>query len=362
MKTKTRCAPPVLRWTTLLFFAAITAPFATTPASAQVLPGEIVFLAGSGSQAASLLKADAAGNRSIISKFGVRGNGPDFKTAVGGIAVGPDGMLYLSGQTSAFETSVFRINPTTGDRTIISGPTVGGGPELSGEADLVVAPDGQIFLTSSLTDSIVQVDPITGNRTLVSGPGRGTGPAMTHPFGLTRTPAGDFYSYITSDPSFGDLVYFIDADSGNRTIVSGGPVGSGASFQDIGTDVTLLPDGDLASGAFRRILRIDPATGNRSELSSNTVGSGPEIDFQSFEWLTVDSHGSILGTVVGTGIFRVNPATGDRTLLTGTSVGGGVSVSAYREAVEYVPEPATWTLAVIGIASLWFTRRCKITG
>jgi hypothetical protein len=286
----------------------------------------------------------STGGRAILSQFGVRGAGPDFDYSIGGIDVSPQGDIYVAGTGGS---SIFRIDPASGDRTVVSSPTVGSGPTFTSEGDLVVGPAGDLFVARE--DAIYRVDPTTGDRFLVSGPGKGTGQALVHVVGLTLTPSGDLFTLETSGGT--DLVFFVDGATGDRSIVSGGDVGGGPAFNEAGIDVELLRDGDLAAvDHANRILRIDPATGDRSVLAGPGRGGGPDLG--SLEWLSLDSDGFLLAAD-GDSIFRVDPATGARTIVT-------ADVPAHmRQAVEYFVVPEPTSLALLGLGGLGLIRPCR---
>ena len=80
--------------------------------------------------------------------------------------------------------SLFSIDPATGDSTLISQwdniCCVGTGPGIAQSIQLAIDPDGTILLAGNLMapevgQGVLRVDPSTGNRTLVSGSGQGTG-------------------------------------------------------------------------------------------------------------------------------------------------------------------------------------------
>src|SRR5262245_4454624 len=307
-------------------------------ASAAIPPEDFLFLNDSVSgQPAAVVQADRiTGNRTIVSQFGVRGAGPNFDYSIGGIDVAPNGNIYVSGPNGS---SIFKIDPATGDRTVISSSVIGSGPLFSSEGDLVIGPLGDIFVARE--NSIIRVNPTTGDRFLVSGPGKGSGQQLQHVTGLTVTLSGSFFAFETSaiTPD-DDLVFFVDGATGNRTIISGGNIGSGPAFNHFGFDVELLPGGDLAVVDHAdRILRVNTTTGARSILAGPGVGTGPALE--RLEWLTLDSTGFLIAAEPFNQIFRVNPANGDRSIITGGGIGIGPAMNN-REAVEYtlVPEPS----------------------
>jgi hypothetical protein len=235
---------------------------------------------------------------------------------------------------------------------VISSFLVGSGPTFSGEGDLVIGPSGDIFVARN--HLIVGVNPITGNRTVISGPGTGSGQQLVHVTGLTLTPSGNFFAFETSASSpDDDLVFFVNGATGDRTIVSGGNIGSGPAFNHFGFDVELLLDGDLAvADHANRILRVNTTTGARSILSGPGVGGGPVLGgpgIDGIEWLTLDSTGFLIAARPSGPIFRVDPANGNRSIITSAGFGTGPAL-LNREAVEYiVAEPSSVLLAGLSL-------------
>ena len=110
--------------------------------------------------------------------------------------------------------AVFRIDPVTGDRTVLSGMGVGSGPSLLQVRGVAVDRWGQIYVTDaeSTRRRVVRIDPISGSRTLVSGTDRGTGPNLVAPFALAFDSEGELY---LSDISTGlDAIFHIDIRTG----------------------------------------------------------------------------------------------------------------------------------------------------
>jgi hypothetical protein len=310
----------------------------------QLEHGDIVYSrddAGSGKFNVVYKLSGGMGDPIVVSQPGVRGSGPDFGSLIGGMAVDSQYQILLLG----FDASaVFKIDPATGDRSILSGPGVGTGPALDGANDIGLSHYlDRIFVSSGTAHSIIEVDRFTGDRTLVTGPGRGNGPTLEHPMGLTRTFTGDFYAFDADT----EAVFFVDGSTGDRRIVSGAGTGSGPEFSGAGSDVVLLPDGTLAvSDHEERLLRVDPATGARSILTGEGVGGGPNPDFM--EYVTLNANGTLLATSATDGLILVDPATGDRSWVTGSEdawVNGGV----FREGIQANPEPSAVGLGVVGL-------------
>jgi hypothetical protein len=166
------------------------------PALGQLYYGDIVYSrddAGSGPRNAVYKLDRGIGEPIVVSQPGVRGSGPDFGSLIGGMAVDSEYQILLLGFDGG---ALFKIDPTTGDRSILSGQGVGSGPGMDGANDIGLAPAlNRIFVSAGTAHSIIEVDRSSGNRTLVTGPGRGRGPTLEHPVGLTMTQGGDFYAF-----------------------------------------------------------------------------------------------------------------------------------------------------------------------
>jgi DNA-binding beta-propeller fold protein YncE len=163
---------------------------------------------------------------------------------------------------------------------------------------------------------ILAVDPATGDRSVLSSAGVGSGPDFTAPSGVTVDPAESIL-YVTDGTV--DAVFAVDPASGNRSIVSSNGVGAGPELGNPGEIVFDAADGSLivadggssAGGGATNppyLLRIDPVSGTREVLTSNTVGSGPGLSF--FNGLALEQGGTVL---LGQGnieaVLRVDPLT-----------------------------------------------------
>jgi hypothetical protein len=89
------------------------------------------------------------------------------------------------------------VGPATGARTIISSDSVGAGPIFGSVSPggLAIEADGQLVATGSFsadggpTDrGVIRVDPLTGNRTIVSSNAVGLGPSLLSVTGIAVVP------------------------------------------------------------------------------------------------------------------------------------------------------------------------------
>jgi sugar lactone lactonase YvrE len=257
---------------------------------------------------------------------------------------------------------VLRIDPATGARTTVSSSSVGTGPALSDPNGIAVAANGDLFVADfSAFDGnggIFRIDPVTGNRTEVASNSHGSGPAFGFgPDGIAIAPDG---SLVVVD-TYGYQVLRVDPATGNRTTISSNSVGTGPTF-DYVYGLALEPDGHILVGdrdgfdGNGGIIRIDPATGNRTTVSSNAVGLGPALNGPASLALAPD--GSIItGTTGADGgaVFRVDPVSGNRTLISSNASPPGAPAFTEIYGVLIVPD-STYRATVLADAPAGYWR------
>ncbi len=348
--------------------AAVSALFLhASPASQAVIlsPGDILVTdISSNSQGAGplgIIKVDpATGDRTIVSGFGV-GSGPDIIEPFG-VVVALNGDILVS---DLYGESIFRVDPTTGDRTLVSGPGVGAGPAFGGAVGIALGPGNSLIVTTASTHEsagvsygdVYRVDLATGDRTTLSSSflGIGTGPDMYEPAGVVIGESGEV---LVADFSNGGRILSIDALTGDRSLLSGDQVGTGTHFSGpIG--MALEEDGSLlvSDGLLSAIFRVDPISGDRTLASGGAIGSGPEL--QSPVDVAVNPDGTIFATLLDvSALYAIDPITGNRALLSGDGVGLGPDFAAPSFiTVVPVPEPSTALLFITGMLFLVAVRR-----
>ena len=75
-------------------------------------------------------------------------------------------VLHAFGEGGGREVTVFDRGLMVASE--LSGPFRGSGPDLAGIADLVVAPDGAVYVLDLSLRAVVAIDPATGNRRLIA--------------------------------------------------------------------------------------------------------------------------------------------------------------------------------------------------
>ncbi|HRI64777.1 MAG TPA: PQQ-binding-like beta-propeller repeat protein [Polyangium sp.] len=249
-----------------------------------------------------ILHVDRSGNRTVLSGSGTVpvGTGPALYQLRGMYVYRPNDELVVIARTG-MTNNVLSVDRSTGNRTIISGGTVGSGPAFMAPSEVVVHPSGNpIWVIDAFASAIFQVDRSTGDRTIIAdNTAIGTGPA----FGVSSL-SYDGTSLIVLGQG---TVLAVDPATGNRTVVSGPTVGMGP--QMTGSFLTVNPAGTTIYSVFSgRVLAIDRATGDRTMLANTNVGRGPLVSYgfvhagpNGIVWLSGDPGYSIgaLDTVTG---------------------------------------------------------------
>jgi hypothetical protein len=232
--------------------------------------------------ATTVVRIEAAtGNRTIISSNSV---GTGILNVNAPYLHWQDGVLYAG---DIANDALLSINITNGNRTVISkssiaqGPQVGSGAIIPWIMGIRVDINGQVLVSDRVAMSIVRIDPNTGNRTLVSKDGeRGTGLDFESPIGLVIDPVDQ--SLIIGEPDRG-LMQRVDPDSGDRSIIymEGMPGGVAPFFAPSAIDIE--PDGTLVifERAQNNLLRYDLSNNSQSVISNffpGNIGAGPVLD------------------------------------------------------------------------------------
>jgi sugar lactone lactonase YvrE len=332
---------------------APAAASAFTPGGLVVSDATLNFSTG-GSVGRILGVDPTTGTRSIVSANDMPA-GPPALAEPALMAFEADGDLLVP---DLIANQLVRIAPD-GSRTVVSSATVGTGPPISAPSAVLVDSDGSILMTNA-DPFVLRIDPVTGNRTAVSSTILGTGPTFSHLIGIARSADG---TLIVADPSaFGSPfgLYRIDPATGNRTVIASAAVGTGPAMSPV--DIAFAASGELIVSNSATlslgpggivttpgsVMRVDPATGNRTILSSNEVGTGSAlIDPAGFQ---LEPDGDILLADAGSGppdpspaagrIFRIDPATGNRTVVSANDAPAGAPQFNTTPDVLIVPTPA----------------------
>jgi hypothetical protein len=107
-------------------------------------------------------------------------------------------------------------------------------------------------------------------------------------------------------------------------------------------------------GVAEAVLGIDPASGDRTVISDDSLGTGPNLvnplasAYDPFGPRVLVADNAQIG---GAALLAVDPATGDRTVLSGPGVGVGPALGASFGMVV-VPEPSSELLLLASAAAI----------
>lgn len=236
----------------------------------------------------AIFRVDAdTGNRTLFSNFGAL---PRQGYLYYGLAVDAFGWVLANAQGPT--NGVVRVNATTGASVLVSDLFVPGKGAVftstSFVTDLAFEPSGNILFGaeivsedySSIDAALFRVDARSGRRQLLSDlgePAQGEVGDLWFSTGIAVENSGDIL--VASGGSIyapRNLLFRIDPESGNRTIVSDfddpaqGPVGlslRGLEVEPSGQ--IIIGSGDAATGSADTLMlfRVDPVTGQRTLLS-----------------------------------------------------------------------------------------------
>jgi streptogramin lyase len=318
---------------TFLLLAGVTVNI--LPVQSQTNPGDILVIdydAGTGGLGALFLVNPTTGARTLLSDFGV---GPNQGVNPIGVAVEASGnILVIDGDAGTGSLgALFRVNPISGERTLLSdfgvGPNQGFDP-----VGVAVEASGNILVidqnagTGSL-GALFRVNPISGERTLLSDFGVGPNQGF-NPVGVAVEASGNIL-VIDRDAGTGfqGALFRINPVTGERTLISDFGVGGNQGDLPYGVAVEasgniLVIDPGAGTGSLGALFRVDPVTGVRTLLSD--FGVGPNQGVNPID-IAVEASGNILVIDAAAHIlFRVDPTTGARTLLSDFSAGANQGV------------------------------------
>nr|CBH38996.1 hypothetical protein containing NHL repeats [uncultured archaeon] len=171
---------------------------------------------------------------------------------------------------SAAEHQVYEGMTINSDSNITSTPeSIGSGMCFKRPVGIAVEADGQLVVTDLVLDAVIRVDPVSGNRTVVSDNSTGSGTCFKRPVGIAVEADG---SLVVVDKDLKAVVR-VDPVNGNRTIVSEASTDKGPIFKEP-RGIAVESNGSLvvADRGLRAVVRVDPVSGNRTIVSNGSTG------------------------------------------------------------------------------------------
>jgi hypothetical protein len=317
---------------------ALTVPAA---AEAAVGTGDVLVTDGAPELTAGLIEVDpTSGKRTATSSNSDPSGEPEF-VAPSDVIVTPDrSILVVDFDAYEGEGGVIVVDPITGTRTTLSAnssPT--GGPAFHNPLGLTLETNGDVIVAEGQFEgraagALIRVDPTTGERTLLSSNSAPSGaPAFRNPTGVAIAADGAVLVADRGPANGPGAVLRVDPKTGARSLVSANNAPAGGPALVDPTGLALAANGDIlvvdpnAFGGTGGVIRVDPATGARSAVSSNAFSPGGP-SFANPGGIAVAANGDILVTDLGSGagsgsVIRVNPATGARSTLSSNAAPSG---------------------------------------
>lgn len=182
--------------------------------------------------------------------------------------------------------TLFSVNLTSGDRTVISSLTTGTGegPQFNSPTEVALdsAQNRALVIEGGLESTLISVALANGNRTVISNTTTGTGPKFYSTKGLALDSLNNC-ALVTAFVPWFDTLSAVDLTNGNRAVISSKDTGSGPGFEpgfilkDVALDSLNNRALVIAGGLESTLISVDLANGNRTVISHKLVGVGPEI-------------------------------------------------------------------------------------
>jgi cysteine-rich repeat protein len=337
----------------------------------------IDLLAGTNGEGALFSVNPTTGARTLLSDLGDPRQGPRGGDPVD-VAVGIGGDIWVVEQDRNGFGALFRVNPVNGSRTVVSDfANASQGPLGDTGAGVVLGPGGDILVVTSngvgaggpgLPGRLFRVNPLTGNRTLVSDFGvAAQGPVGSNPEAIVMLSPTEA---LVLDPdalppgagAANGALFRVNLATGARTVLSNfsdlaqGPRGIDPNDVEMEANGSLLVI-DATTGQLQQrgtLFRVDPLTGARTVLSDFSDPTKGPLGGHPVG-LAVEPSGGILVIDPNTGtnnrgtLFRVHPTTGQRTAVSDFGLPGQGPLGAVPLGVTMFPENGVLTFCGDGV-------------
>lgn len=284
-----------------------------------------VFLYGS----KEIYKVDlATGNRTIISRFEDQvGNGLGFESLNGMTGDPANGFLY----PIDYAGEIFKVEISSGNRNLIKELSIGTGPDVlnMNDAHINSTKDKIYFSTPG---GIYFTVPSSGARNLVSNFSQGSGTNFGNIVAMALNSDSTF-AYVldrgTTWAASPNALFKVNLQSGDRTIVSSASVGTGPNIT-INNSLTLAIDSTetfayFSDSATDEIIQVNLSNGNRTVISSSVVGTGTAMSYVMDTMVSPDDSILYASDATLKVVFAIDIATGNRTIISSASVGSGAN-------------------------------------
>ena len=306
--------------------------------AATIHPGDIL-VADDGLDAIVLVDP-TNGDRTIVSSNSV-GTGTAFVVPEAIVVESLTSLLVVDRGVPG----ILRIDPATGNRSIVSSNSVGTGPTFgtagAGPIQMIAETPTTVLVSDIGTKDVFRVDTYNGNRALFA-------IDFGNPQGLAIESSGDLLVIDSTNSA----LWRVDANGASRSILSDGTHGTGPAWSyNHPNAIAVQSGGGIIVADDSALYKVDPISGDRSILSNASNGTGPNFTYLGLG-IDIDAAGNILlPDQQGDAIFSVDPASGNRTIISGGGVGTGPDFGIARS-ITVVPEPSTIVLGAFALVGL----------
>lgn len=289
---------------------------ATTRADTEAPLGKITFPIG-----------NASTNQNEISVSGTASDNEGiFNVSVNGVPAVSDNdfetwtaKISLNSGLNDIKVSVLDVASNSSNQVITA--KIDRQPTLNRPEGLVVDRSSELtYLVDSDTKSIYSVNK-SGLRKLISGSKKGTGEAFR---AIDRIALGLSNQFLYVSDSRNDLIFQINIENGNRTIISSDTVGNGSNYR--------LPNGLVAESGSSllivdalnsRIVRTNIKSGDNFEVSGSQVGLGERLQQPRDIALSDNKKTAYVTDLDRKAILSIDLTTGNRQIISSENVGSG---------------------------------------
>jgi hypothetical protein len=317
--------------------------FVGSPVQAAIKTGDILVtdqIGGTNGRGALLLVHPTTGQRTVFSDFGKPAQGPLGTGGLTSVAVGATGQIFVSDLSSGESGlgALFGVDPTTGNRTLLSDFAQG---QFQGQFlyGLASSATGEVIANLHLRtrlqrrdihmETVVGIDPATDERALITNltnPAQGRTDSDRVLTDLALESSGEILISTMRLSDFLDSAIFrVDPVTGKRSLLSDftnaeqGADVAALLFPGLAIETSgqiLAASGGETSAPRNLLLRIDPATGQRTVLSD--FDNPAQGNTGHILWaVAVEESGQIIVSAQsdnGRSLYRVEPTTGQRAL------------------------------------------------
>ena len=326
---------------------AVAAPSA---AAVTLAPGDIVVSdesSGIGFSGAVIQVDPDTGQQTLVSDNTLN-TGDDYFANPDFIVLDAQGRILVSDYGSA---AVIRVDPATGQQTLVSDNTINIGTDLFVDPyGIALDAQGRILVAdgdSLSSGALIRVDPTTGQQTAVSTNAINTGTDLFQdPTGIAVDAQGRILVADEESQGGSGAVIRVDPATGQQTLVSDNTINTGTDlFVDpygIALDAQgriLVTDNDSQGDSSGAVIRVDPATGQQTAVSTNAINTGSDLFVDPYG-IALDAQGRILVSDNSGAVIRVDPVTGQQTAVSTNAINTGTDLFVSPFGTLVVPTPA----------------------